>query len=108
GLQHGGGDVLAAGRDDDLLLPTGDLEEGFVVQLADVAGVEPAVGQRLPGGLGVVPVALEHDGALDQDLAVVGDPDRRAGDRAADRADLERRANVHAGGSARLGEAVAL
>ena len=43
-LQHGRGDVLAARRDDQLLLAAGDREVARVVQLADVAGVEPAVG----------------------------------------------------------------
>ena len=42
-LEHGRGDVLAAGGHDDLLLATGDAHEALVVDLADVAGVEPAV-----------------------------------------------------------------
>src|SRR5438045_8010375 len=36
-------DVLAAGRDDQVLLAIGDLEEAVLVELADVAGAEPAV-----------------------------------------------------------------
>ena len=63
-----------------------------VVELAEVAGVEPAVGvERLGGGLLVVPVAGEDDVARDQDLAVVGDPDGHAGQRPADRADPDAR-----------------
>ena len=59
---------------------------------AEVAGVEPAVGvERLGGRVRVVPVAAEDDVAVDQDLAVVGDPDRHAGQRPADRADPDAR-----------------
>ena len=75
-LQHRRGDVLAAGGDDDLLLAPGDLQVAVVVELAQVAGVEPAVGvEHLGGGRLVVPVPLEDQVAGDQDLAVVGDPD---------------------------------
>src|SRR3546814_9729893 len=37
-------DVLAARGDDDVLLAVGDLEEAVGIELADVAGVEPALG----------------------------------------------------------------
>ena len=47
-LEHRRGDVLAAGGDQDLLLAPGDPDEALVVDLADVAGVEPAVGARAP------------------------------------------------------------
>ena len=89
-LEHGGGDVLAAGGHQDLLLAPGDPDEALVVDLADVAGVEPAVGiDGLGGGLRVGPVAGEDLAALEHDLAVVGDPDGGAGQRPADGADLE-------------------
>ena len=56
-------DVLAA-ADDHVLLAVGDEEEALVVEVADVAGVEPAVGvDRLGGGLGLVPVAGHEDRA---------------------------------------------
>ena len=42
-LQHRGRDVLAAGRDDELLLAAGDRQEAVGVELTDVAGVEEAV-----------------------------------------------------------------
>ena len=88
-LEHGRGDVLAAGGDQDLLLAAGDPDEALVVDLAEVAGVEPAVGvERLGGRRVVVPVAGEDLAAPEQQLAVVGDPDRGAGQRAADGADL--------------------
>ena len=57
-LEHRRRDVLAAGGDDELLLAAGDRQEAVVVELAEVAGVEPAVGvDRLGGGGLVVPVA---------------------------------------------------
>ena len=42
-LQTGRRDVLAACRHDDLLLAAGDPQEPIAVQLAEVAGAEPAV-----------------------------------------------------------------
>src|SRR5690606_40866240 len=83
-------------------------EEALVVDLAEVAGVEPAVLERLGGRLLVAPVLAEHDAAGQEHLAVLGDARRRALDRPADRADLERLARVDRGGGGRLGEAVAL
>ena len=51
-------DVLAAGGDDDVLLAVGDLQEAVRVDLADVAGAEPAVvGERGRGRLGILEVA---------------------------------------------------
>ena len=49
-------DVLAA-ADDHVLLAVGDEEVAVGVDLADVAGVEPAVADRLGGRLGLAPVA---------------------------------------------------
>ena len=55
------GDVLAPGGDDQILLAVGDLQEAIFVDLADVAGVQPAIiVDRRPGRLGVLEVAL-HD-----------------------------------------------
>ena len=104
-----GVEVLAAGGDDDVLLAAGDLEEAVVVELADVAGVQPAVDQRVGGRLGVLPVLPEDIGPPHQDLVVVlGDPDLDARQRLADRAELEvveRADGADAGG---LGHAPAL
>ena len=47
-LEDGRGDVLAAGGHQDLLLAAGDPDEALVVDLADVAGVEPAARPRAP------------------------------------------------------------
>ena len=47
-LEHRRRDVLAARGDDDLLLAAGDPHEAVVVDLAEVAGVEPAVRRAPP------------------------------------------------------------
>ena len=83
-LDVGGREVLAAGRDDDVLLAAGDRQVAVVVELAEVAGVQPAVAvERLGGGLGVLPVAREDVRAAHQDLAVLGDRHLDAGQRRA-------------------------
>ena len=68
-------DVLAIGEDDDVLLQTAFyIEIAVLVQMAFVAGMEPAVGINLPGGCFGVFVIAEHDiFALDKDLAGRGD-----------------------------------
>ncbi len=58
--------------------------------------------------VGVVVVAGEDADALEQDLAVVGDPDAGARQRRPDRADPDLVRGVHRHGSRGLGEAVAL
>ena len=63
-------------------------EEAVLVELAEIAGVEPAVDEGLGGGLGLLVVAEEHVGAPDQDLAVVGDLHLDAGEGRADDAEL--------------------
>ena len=61
-------DVLAA-ADDHVLGPVGDEQVAVVVEVADVAGVQPAVDDRRRRRLGLVPVARHDDRALDEDLA---------------------------------------
>ena len=61
-----------------------------LVERAEVARVQPAVVDRAAGLVLHLVVALEDVRALEQDLAVVGDPDLAARDRAADRAELVR------------------
>ena len=108
-LEHGRGDVLAARGDDELLLAAGDAQEALVVQRAEVAGVQPAVGvERLLGRCLVLPVAAEDDLAAEQDLAVVGDPGGDAGQGLADGADLVAARLVDRRRGRRLGHAVAL
>ena len=83
-------DVLAAGRDDQVLLPVGDLQVAVLVDLADVPGAEPAVvGERGGGRLRILVVAGEDGVAADEDLAVAVEVDLAAVDRPADGAELE-------------------
>ena len=89
GLEVRRRDVLAARGDDDVLLAAGDLDEAVGVDLAEVAGVQPAVDDRLAGRLLVLVIALEYVRAPDEDLAVVRDPHLATGKRLADRADPE-------------------
>jgi hypothetical protein len=48
----GGGHVLAAGRDEEVLLAAGDAELAVRGELADVAGEEPAIAEGLGSGRG--------------------------------------------------------
>src|SRR5690606_24008253 len=65
-----GGDVLAAGGNDDVLDPVDDPQVGALDPLADVAGVQPAlVVDGLGGRVGAVPVAQEGAGVPGQHLA---------------------------------------
>ena len=61
-------DVLAA-ADDHVLLAVGDEEEAVVVDVADVAGVQPAVAHGVRGRLGLVPVAGHDERAVHRHLA---------------------------------------
>src|SRR5204862_6674318 len=66
-------DVLADGRLEQRLLAVGDLQEAVAVDLSDVARGDPAVDQRLGGGLRVLVIAEHVARALHEDLAVVRD-----------------------------------
>ena len=57
GLQQAGGDVLAAGGDDQILLAAGDRNEAVLVNVAQIAGVQPAVDDLLGGHIGMVVVS---------------------------------------------------
>ena len=65
-------DVLAAG-DDDVLLAVRDRDVAELVDRPAVAGVEPAVDDRPRRRLGLLPVALHHDVAAGEHLALVVD-----------------------------------
>ena len=107
-LEVGGREVLAAGGDDDVLLAARDVDVAVLVDRAQVAGVQPAVDDRAEARVVVAVVALEDVVALEEQLAVVGDPRLDAGQRAADRPEavvLDRRVGGHRGG---LGHPVAL
>ena len=62
------GDVLAA-RDDDVLGAVLDLDVAVGLHHRQVAGVEPAAGERLLRRLRVLQVALHGDVAAEHDLA---------------------------------------
>src|SRR5207302_3737000 len=66
-------DVEAA-RDDQLLQPAADRERALRVELADVAGLEPAVYERFPGRPRVAPVAAEDLAALQLHLVLLPQP----------------------------------
>ena len=65
-------DVLAGAEDDDFLLAAGDVKAAAAVQVAEVAGVQPAVAEH--GGVDVraVEVPLHDDGAANGHFAVAG------------------------------------
>src|SRR5690606_4358612 len=62
-------DLLAAAID-DLLLAAGDGEIALLVEDAEIAGAEPAVGEAFLIGLGVVLVARRDIGSPDYHLAL--------------------------------------
>jgi hypothetical protein len=63
-----GGDVLPTGID-HVLLAVQEVEEPLLVELAQVAGVQPSSAQCLRGLLLEVVIALHHRGAAHDDLA---------------------------------------
>src|SRR6266496_3834384 len=70
-LDHLRRDVLARGRLEQILLPVGDPDEALRIDLADVAGAEPAVIAQRRGSRHVQGVIAGHDArSLDQDLPV--------------------------------------
>ena len=68
GLDLGAVHVLAAAQH-HVLGPVDDEHEAVLVDAGDVAGVEPAVADRVGGGLRPVQVALDHDRAAHAQLA---------------------------------------
>ena len=72
----GGVHVLAAAND-DVLEPVDDVEVAIVVEAAEVAGVEPAVGERLGGLPFTAEVAANDRRAFEPDLADLADRLRR-------------------------------
>ena len=79
-LQRNGGDVLAAGSNNNVLDAAGDDDVALIIDLGQVAGPEPAVGgERLGRLLRQIVVAAEHVRALDLQFAFVGNANRGAG-----------------------------
>ena len=103
-----GKDIQSFRRDDHFLLAAPDAQLSAGVELADVAGVKPAVAERAARLLRSVEVAARHVLAADEDLAVVGDLDLDAGDRLADGALGRMERMVQRDDRRRLGEAVTL
>src|SRR5262245_49867850 len=119
-LHFGGVDVLAA-ADHHVLQAVDDVHEAVVVDVAEVPGVEPAPGERLRGGVGLVVVAAHDGGTADPDLAHLAPGD--VGTVGPDEAHVDHRgerladavgaghvvgAHVHDHGAGGLGEAVAV
>ena len=61
-------DVLAA-ADQHVLLAVDDVAKALLVQFGEIAGFQPAVHERLRGGLGLVPIAPHHVRSLGPQLA---------------------------------------
>src|SRR6202165_1256256 len=72
-LDVAGRDVLATGGDDEILLAVGDAQVPIAVELADITGVQPPVGQCFRSGLRLLVVAGKHDATLHQALPVFGE-----------------------------------
>src|SRR4051794_30610883 len=101
-------DVLAVRVDDDVFLAVGDLQETVLVDLADVAGVEPAVVvDGLPRRIIIVPIPLHDVRPSAQNLAILGDLHFDAGDDFSDRTDASPLRRVDGDDRRGLGEAVA-
>src|SRR3546814_19459050 len=92
----------------DVLLPVGNADVALRVDLADVAGVQPAVDDRARRRLRIVPVALHDQLAAYQDFAILGDAHLNAGKWPSDRAQLVAAGWVAAPHGRRFGLAVAL
>src|SRR6266508_4752012 len=104
-----GRDVDAPGGDDQVLLAVRDIEEAFGVDLADIAGGEPAVGQEyFLGGLGLLEVAHGDIGPAPEDLAVGRDLELHTRLRLPDGAELEVVLPVEGERGTGLGEPVPL
>src|SRR3546814_20864497 len=69
-------DIVALVVDDDVLLAVGDDQPALAVDLADIAGMKPAVVPHAPGIGFVAPIALHPQLALHTYCAVVGAAER--------------------------------
>src|SRR5919204_1455913 len=95
--------VLAGRADDELLLAVDDAHVAVLVDLGDVAGVQPAVRvDRLPRELWLVAVAQHDDPAAHEQLAVFAEVELDVRRRRADRPDLDAPRRVDRAGAAGL------
>ena len=99
---------LPPGRDDQVLLAIGDAHEAFGIDLPDVAGLQPAVLERLGGLLRLPVVPAHHVGPARQDLPVGGNAQLAPRDRLPHRAEAEVPGSVARQHRRRLGQAVTL
>src|SRR3546814_18815273 len=67
------GDIFALVVDDKVFLAVRDLDTSLLVYHADVAGVEPIIGQYAIGFPLIAPIAFHHQFTADQYLAIIGD-----------------------------------
>src|SRR6266481_834892 len=75
-------DEFAGRRLDQVLLAVGDEEIVVLVQVADVAGAEPAVlAEDFARSFKIFVVALHHTRAFDQDFSILSDSDLHVGNR---------------------------
>src|SRR6266487_1737039 len=112
------GEDVEPAADDQVLLAVDHPQVAVLVEVADVAGMQPAAAQRLRGRLRRVPVAEHHAGGAAADLAalaegdlavvLVQDADLIARQREPDRAELAPPRRRAGDDRARLGAAVAL
>ena len=101
--------IVALVVDDQILFAVGDDDAALRIDMPDVAGVEPTIDQH-PRGFGVIaPIALHHQLAAHQNLAVVGNLDLGVHQRRTDGVHLDARCGaVAADHRPRLGLAIAL
>ena len=95
-------------RDDEVLLAPGDAQVSLGVELTQVARPHEVAFEDLARRLVVAVVALEHVRAAEQDLAVLGDLDRRVAQGRPDGAEARVLGRVEGRGRAGLRHAVAL
>ncbi len=60
--------IFSVGEHDHFLAPSGNEEIAAGIEVAEVAGVEPALAQGFGRGLGPIPISLHHDRAADGNL----------------------------------------
>src|SRR5438270_1568538 len=102
-------DVLAARGLDQVLFAIGDLQVSVGIDLADVAGVEPAVlVDHFRRRLGLAEIAAHDVAPSLEDLSVGGDLHFHTGKGPADGAELVLPRQIHAGEGDGLGQPIAL
>src|SRR3546814_18769501 len=85
------GDIFALVVDDKVFLAVRDLDTSLLVYHADVAGVEPIIGQYAIGFPLIAPIAFHHQFTADQYLAIIGDAHLCVLERRADRVHFQPR-----------------